>query len=558
MSSTSEPRCETIAVHFRVKPLPKFGAALALFAAGLIGGFVVRSTGTSERQRDSSVAISEKQNSEAPLKRTAITGAHPAIASGNFAERLRALAKTGNRLKRARAIAGIADELDSRQVRDALADLDRRSVRDADEIRLQLLARWAQLEPDAALQYAQALPSGFEAPSAIEAVIRSWAAHNLKAAEAGVARMAEGSAKKTAHAALAPALSEVDPRRAFAAVRELPFSSSDIDLFFQNWAENDPLAASAHAAQLPDSRLRSFALRYVAQKWAEVDREAALAWAQTPPPNPPGVTIQVRDPGPLAAVIRSWLKTDASDAMAWVEQLPEGAEKTDVLAALTRSLSDEEPRHAVEFAAMMPEGKAQDSALRNLIAGWSQKDFAGALEWAQHQPDEEVRQLLLPTLAGDLAWRDTAAAVELALEIGGDGSTRAISSILQIWTRREPAAAAQWVRMQPDRAKHSASVAEMWAEKDANSALRWVNETTIGDERDEALSRGANMVAQTEQPRRAEKWIEGIASAERRAKAYQTVAFWWLRNQPKSAREWIKTAPLSAQAKSALLKEGGR
>jgi hypothetical protein len=558
MSSTSEPRCETIAVHFRVKPLPKFGAALALFAAGLIGGFVVRSTGTSERQRDSSVAISEKQNSEAPLKRTAITGAHPAIASGNFAERLRALAKTGNRLKRARAIAGIADELDSRQVRDALADLDRRSVRDADEIRLQLLARWAQLEPDAALQYAQALPSGFEAPSAIEAVIRSWAAKDLKAAETSVARMAEGFAKKIARAALSPALSERDPRRAFADVRELPFWSNDLDQFFQNWAQQDPAEAAAHAAQLPHDRLRSFALRNVAQKWAEVDREAALAWAQTSPPNPPGVTIEARDPGPLAAVIESWLKTNASGAMAWVEQLPEGLVKTDVLAALSGSLSDQEPRYAIEFAAMMPDGTAQDGALRNMIGQWSQKDFAGALEWAQQQPDEQVRQLLLPTLAGDLAWRDTAAALELALEIGGEGSTRAISSILQIWTRREPAAAAEWVSLQPDRAKHSASVAELWAEKDADAALEWVNGNTAGDERDEALSRGANMVTQTRQPQRAEKWIQGIENADRRAKAYENVAFWWMRNHPKSAREWIKTAPLSAQAKSALLKEGGR
>ena len=532
-----------------MKNLSNFVAALLVVGTGLACGWFAHGFGAVHR----TVADFPRRAPEAIVQ--------PSIearkASEDFTTRLDALANTGDPSKRTRAIAAVADDFDAREIREALANLERQSVRDADEIRLQLLSRWAEFEPDAALQYAQGLPPGFVAPGAIEAVIASWAATDAKGAEERVARMPEGGAKQIARSALLPALAESDPRRAFASLRDATPFYGDVDAFFKMWAEKDPTDAAAHAVQLPAGWQRTLALFNVAQKWAEADRESALAWAQSwQPPKPPGVTIERRDPALLATVLQTWMSEDAGAAMQWLEQLPEDAAKTDVLAALSKSLSDDEPQHAVEVAAMMPTGKAQDAALRNLIDQWGQKDFAGALAWAQQQPDEEVRQILLPTLVDNLAARDPSAALQIAVSVGGNAGTRAVKNVLREWAQREPAAAAAWADAQPGSVDYVAGVASGWAAKDHRSAMEWVRTIPAGAAKDAALVSGVLAIAQTPEPQAAIEWIANIGGEDQRTVAYGHLAFIWLRSDPKKAREWIETAPLTAKARADLLKQG--
>src|SRR5678816_227670 len=153
-----------------------FLSAIALFGGGFLCGYVIRHVGKSEhahavswhpRGQSQTHAVASPNDSRMPeVKEVA----------GNFAARVSVLASTSNPYKRTRALQEIADDLNAREIRAALADLKTRVVQDAPEIRLRLLSRWAEVEPDAALQYAQTLPGGSEAPGAIAAVITSWAA----------------------------------------------------------------------------------------------------------------------------------------------------------------------------------------------------------------------------------------------------------------------------------------------------------------------------------------------------------------------------------------------
>jgi hypothetical protein len=93
-----------------------------------------------------------------------------------FETRIHDLASAISFSKRSRAIARIADGMNAMQIRQALKTLKSRSVRDADQIRLRLIERWAELEPEAALRYAEALSQGGDAQRAIPAVIRVWGA----------------------------------------------------------------------------------------------------------------------------------------------------------------------------------------------------------------------------------------------------------------------------------------------------------------------------------------------------------------------------------------------
>ena len=535
-----------------MKTLCTLGAALAVFGTGLICGQLMRWIGASDLTVPNSPGSPAESQMKATGRRNGFSTSRGKEGSGDFVTRLNVLVNTSNPYKRRRAIAGIADELDARKIHEALAALETRSVRDATEIRLQLFARWAELEPEAALQYAETL-HGNEAHDAITAVIRSWAAMNAKAAEEGVARMPENSAKEIAQAGLLNALAENDPRRAFARLQRV--ASSDIEALFKNWVEKDPTEAATYAAQLPAGSDRSRALCAVAQQWAKTDRDAALAWVQSlPSATSPGVTIESRDPRPLAAIVQTWMNEDAGAAMEWLEQLPEDAMKTDVLAALSNSLIYQEPQRAAEIAAMMPAGKAQDAALDNLIGEWSNKDFAGALAWAQQQPDENVRQILLPRLVDDLMWRDTSAALQLALSVGGDAGTESVADVLRVWTQEEPASAAEWASTQPENAKYLASVAGAWAEKDPDRALEWVRTIPAGAEQDAALASGVQIITQSARPQAAAEWIADIASEKIRTDAYEELAFWWLFVDRKKARDWIKTAPLPAKTKADFLK----
>jgi hypothetical protein len=527
------------------------GAVTLGFAAGWSLEDGARVTGTKRAASSGFAAVIDSSGS----------GAFPAsfelkreTSGGDFTSRLDHLATLANPLKRTRAIARIADDLNATQVREALAALENKNLNCRDEIRLQLIGRWAELEPEAALQYALELPHGSLAPEAINVVITTWAATDGRAAEARVEAMTESFAKRIAWAALAEAISATDPKRAFTLMRRGTPSAEAIEVLFERWTKNDPYEAAAGLELLGHRYQRDVALRAVSRKFAEADRERALEWAQALPASErSGESIAIRDPARLATVVETWMNEDPGAALNWLRQLPDDFAKSDVLTALTRSLSDDDPGPALEVAAMMPAGKARDSALTKVINNWGEKDFTGALAWAQQLQETALRQNLLSRLAGQLAGQDIPAALELASSIGDKPGQQAVNSVLDAWTRKEPAAAAAWAVAQLENESYLATVGFMWAGKDEKAAREWVLALAPGTAKDQLVLGGVRNIAQSSQPLRAEPWIVEISDPSKQAEAYGELAFWWLRSNPKAARAWINNAPLSPKVKRELL-----
>jgi hypothetical protein len=473
----------------------------------------------------------------------------------SFDTRIHDLTSATSFYQRSRAMAGIADGMDVAQVRQALEELKTRSIRDADQIRLRLIERWAELEPEAALRYAETLSQGSDAQYAIAAVIGTWGANNAKAAEDAVERMADGFPKSIARAAMVSVLAASNPHRAFALLEQSRPFYENITALFGTWAERNPDEAAAHALKLRADWQQSLALKIVAEKWNKSDRDGALAWAQSLPSIPgEGVTIERRDPKPLAAVLKTWFSEDAESALRWLEQQPDSAMKTDVLGVLSKDLGSENPQQAVEAASMMPAGKAQESALRNLIREWGESDFDGALDWAQQHTDQRIRNSLLPPLVDQLASRDPHAALDIAQTLEGESQTRSVSGVLRAWAGKEPEAAAEWASAQPENDKLLSSVAWSWAQTNRERALEWATSLPEGPAKDAALTGGVRMIAQSEQPLLTLPWITSIGSEDKRARAYEELASWWLRSDPAKARAWLETAPIPAPKKADLLK----
>jgi hypothetical protein len=275
-------------------------------------------------------------------------------------------------------IDAIADGFDLAEVRKALAHLESHSVRDTAAIRQRLLARWAELEPKAAFQYA--LASG--SVRTIGSVITTWARTDADAVEAAVAEINGISAQRAVRGLLISAVSESDPRRAYAMLRQSRMFSPEGENVFRSWSKLDPQEAAEHAAELPEPWTRTVALSTAGEAWARVDRAAALEWAHPfSPAKPPGATIEVVESGPVAGVLQVWLREDADAALEWLEQLPEDALKAGTLTTLSKLLSSAEPEHAVQVGAMISDSTAKADVLYTAIGNWAQKDFSGALAW---------------------------------------------------------------------------------------------------------------------------------------------------------------------------------
>ena len=553
-------RCEGLSVTLIlatdsfVNPSFTLAAALGVVSVGFATGWILN--GSPASRPDGVVTLVDGSVKEAVAGQLQPGSPPPrvgAVVSPGFASRLDELAHMRAPFRRARAIDEIADGLDFTEIRDALSTIETQGLRDRDEIRLQLLSRWAELEPEAALEYARKLPSGFIAPDAIKAVVESWFANDAGAAEQGVEKMPESFAKQIAWGVLVASVAETDPKRALTMLHGTTLSVSAVDAMFEKWAEIDPEEAATHAARFPPGFTRDFAMRRASENFAEADRERALAWAQSLSGSQiTGATIERREPGPLAAILGTWMKEDAQAARQWLEALPDDFAKVDVLALLSGELADEEPDKAVEVAVMMPAGAAQDSALRKLVGSWARKDFAGALAWAQEQ-GAEVRQVLLPPLVQQLAWRDRPAALELALSVDGQARQRAVRTVLEAWTRTEPEAAASWAATQPDNAKYLESIAFDWAGENEQNSRAWVEKLPVGETKDAVVLSGIRRIAQSDQPQVAERWIAEISDPEKRVDAYWTVGWWWLQSNPKKAQEWIRAAPIPEKTKSELL-----
>src|SRR5436190_4530542 len=129
--------------------------ALALFATGLTCGWWLK--GNQDSEIGAIAAPTLTKNSGAEMNSSLPANPDPTQVN-EFLSRLHDLFSMSKGATRDRAISGIADDFDLAQVREALAELERTNIPERGRIRDQLLARWGELDPEAAMDYAMALP----------------------------------------------------------------------------------------------------------------------------------------------------------------------------------------------------------------------------------------------------------------------------------------------------------------------------------------------------------------------------------------------------------------
>jgi hypothetical protein len=217
-------------------------------------------------------------------------------------------------------------------------------------------------------------------------------------------------------------------------------------LIASEWADSELKAALAWANQQTDSEIKSATLMGVISSWGKTDLKAALAYVET---LPPGVLLY-RD----NTISEAWWKNcevarGYQGALAMMRSLPEGRDKDLAAEGISAFMSQNHQQAAWDLASGIADsglrGRAEQRVLISLRFG-SLTDPDAASQWMQSLSPGPPKDTLAEIISGPMAKNHPQAAFDIAAGIGdSDLRTQAQKKIVEQWSKKDPAAATQWI-----------------------------------------------------------------------------------------------------------------
>ena len=286
----------------------------------------------------------------------------------------------------------------------------------------------------------------------------------------------------------------------------------------------------------------------------------------------PGFPRQAQAVGWL---INSWVGRDPAAAVAWVDALPAGPERT---AFLLRAISTNAPGEVLlPLVLRLPEGEGRDGALRDKLAEWAARYSQAALAWIAARADDDpaIAQAAAGAHAGLLGSiaRDEPLTAVAEWERLPDGRARqmGVAQIATAWGARDPVATARWLGEVGAKdewlvagwaANPFSEAVFRWAQQDPAAAVRWAESLPPGsDARPESLrlqmqaltAFAGSFTQRAGREALADTYVR-LTNAELRAKFLGGVVRDWRAANPDAARAWVEAqASLGAEEKQRLL-----
>ena len=251
----------------------------------------------------------------------------------------------------------------------------------------------------------------------------------------------------------------------------------------RQWGAQDPLAALEASRDLPHV-MRASVQATIGAEWASTDPQAAWAWLrELPPSNNRDMLIQTvfgalaqsnldqalslarslegeRRTHALRALLMPWMQRDPDDAVTWLQTLPPGGERMELIshaavglamhdaeltARLRESLSTDErrlldatrwsilasqdPRTAMLEVEQFDDAQQRTQAIKQVLQHWAGNDYRAALDWVESQPGRE-REAYYPEVVGNWARWEPQAALDYARRLpSSDGRDQSLLAI---------------------------------------------------------------------------------------------------------------------------------
>jgi hypothetical protein len=236
----------------------------------------------------------------------------------------------------------------------------------------------------------------------------------------------------------------------------------------------------------------------------------------------------------LRQAILGWLETDAIRAVEWVQALPPGSVRSELLGQLSYEIRTEaavlasaDPQKAAAWLRDFPEGEAVESAMALVAGRWAGQDPQAAIAYMTGLPPENSRN-------------------------------RAANALATAWALSEPNAVAAWIGQLPEgalREKAMEGLVTAWAFMgNPNEAAKWLEELPQARSRDVAINTFSAAIA-PKHPEAAFQWASTISDPALRNARLAGVAQTWLAGDPQSAKPRVLKSGLPDDTKRQLLAE---
>jgi hypothetical protein len=340
-------------------------------------------------------------------------------------------------------------------------------------------AGWALIDPQAALDWAAALPATDSAVLRETLIDASW--QDPKLAAQYLDKLTAASDRNAGISAIAKAMSQTDPASALAWLDQVAVGATygnALKGIFASLAQHDPATGANLLANLTTQVDRNAAIAQLARSWSGTDPLAALSWVQTLPDSDGAA----RDAA-LNSIVASLSKSDLADAFALVQNSNDPTLLIRVAPTLATAMAQLDPQAALDWTNTLPNGPAKDLALSNVLVSLSQSDFPTAWSDATALPGGSGRDGAMGSLVSSLAKQDPAQAATLLPEFdtvaASLGATQAVAAN---WVKQDPRAVSVWINTLPAGSQRDTAVVPMitaQTTQDPATALAWA--TTIVD-----------------------------------------------------------------------------
>lgn len=316
-------------------------------------------------------------------------------------------------------------------------------------------------------------------------------------------------------------------------------------LLFGRWAEVDPQAAMSFSGTM--GMAGNFVRPTVLQSWASVDPAGAAKYLQA---NPREFAMMGMfgggrggqgGQGGASIIASEWARQDPAAAMAWASSLT--TDKGQAMTSVIGEVAKADPRKAAGMIANMDEADRQ-GAYKTVAGQYGALDFAEAQTWIKSLPAADQADALAAAIGG-LSNNDPAAAVKQvnAME-EGDAKNRLIPDVVEDLARRDPQAAADFLKKQTSEEAQRDGMRQLmpaWTSTNPNGALQYANSFPAGTVRDGALQSWV-MSNNTSAPKDVIQVAATIQDDRDRGRSIMVPAMKWMREDPVAAKEYIQTS----------------
>lgn len=349
-------------------------------------------------------------------------------------------------------------------------------------IAMDLLRRWAKLDPVAAIQFAGLRRDLHGRDAFATELLIAWMAGKPGAAMTWVTTMHDSELRSQLLPAVISLMAQENPSEALRLATELGGHHREraLGALFAEWAENDIQAAAAAAHGMTSPSDRATALHHVATQWADRDPAAAMKW------------------------IRTTMTYDGKSDVDFAKT---------ALGLVLAKWAAKSPEEAAQFALASAHGVSRTHMLATAAEQWAGQDPAAALKWAAALRDAADRDATAATVLARVGESNVSSAASLALTLPpGSARDRSLSLLLGQWSATNSAEASIWATHQFKSGDSNAltSIVRAWADSDVQSLGKWLNTLPDGRLRDEGFATLAHHLVPAH-PDLAARWADAIS-----------------------------------------------